>query len=47
MLSAAVAVLFPVPFTAMKKSLVPAVVGVPEITPVLAAKLNPAGSSPE
>jgi hypothetical protein len=45
-LSAAVAVFAPDPFTPIKKLLVPAVVGVPEITPVLAAKLNPAGSVP-
>jgi hypothetical protein len=37
----------PAPFTPIKKSLVPASVGMPEITPVLAAKLNPAGKLPE
>jgi hypothetical protein len=44
--SSAVAVFAPAPFTPTKKLDVPAVVGVPEITPVLAAIDNPAGKLP-
>jgi hypothetical protein len=43
----AVAVFAPAPFTPIKNVEVPAVVGVPEITPVLALIANPAGSAPE
>ena len=45
-LSAWVAVLLAASFTCTVKEAVPAVVGVPEITPVDAAKLSPAGSAP-
>jgi len=44
--NAAVAVFAPAPFTPTKKLDVPAAVGVPEITPVLAASVSPAGKLP-
>ena len=46
MLNAFVPVLFAASFTCTVNDTVPAVVGVPEITPVDATKLNPAGSVP-
>ena len=46
MLSAFVPVLFAASFTCTVNDAVPAVVGVPEITPVAATRLNPAGSVP-
>ena len=46
MLSALVPVLFAASVTCTVNDVVPAVVGVPEITPVAATRLNPAGSVP-
>ena len=46
MLNAFVAVLFAASVTFTVNETVPAVVGVPEITPVEAARLNPAGNVP-
>ena len=46
MLNVLVAVLFAASFTCTVNETVPAVVGVPEITPVGAAKLSPAGRAP-
>ena len=46
MLKAFVPVLFAASFTCTVNDTVPAVVGVPEITPVDAARLNPAGNVP-
>ena len=45
-LSAFVPVLFAASFTCTVNDTVPAVVGVPEITPVDATRLNPAGNVP-
>jgi hypothetical protein len=47
MLRLAVAELPPLSITCTRKPHVPAVVGVPEITPVLAFSDNPAGKLPE
>jgi hypothetical protein len=46
MLKAFVAVLFAASVTFTVNNTVPAVVGVPEITPVEATRLNPAGNVP-
>ena len=46
MLSALVPVLFTPSVTLTVNEAVPAVVGVPEITPVEVTRLNPAGSAP-
>jgi len=45
-LNALVAVLLAASFTCTVNEAVPAVVGVPEMTPVDAVKLSPAGSAP-
>jgi hypothetical protein len=45
-LNAFVPVLFAASVTCTVNETVPAVVGVPEITPVVATRLNPAGSAP-
>jgi hypothetical protein len=47
MLNAFVAALFAASVTLTVNETVPAVVGVPEITPVDAARLSPAGNVPE